>query len=518
MASIKHMAVSNNRWWTKISKRQLRLCLVVVGVALIGLAALRYSSAATFAVVMEAENGVKAGNIGPGATDGASASASVKFGTSTGPGPGPAPTYPVKVGTDKRHLTGSNGTPYFMIADTAWSLTTSRLNEADVIKYLDARKNQGFNTVLTSMIDITNGGLRSTRNGAGVDLASGGFGQPNAAYFTYLKRVLQLANERGIQLAVLPAWSQWAVKDSSHTAANMDSYGRFVATQLKDVPNLVWIMGGDWGGDEEGDCPVQAQVRAMANGIKAIDPNHIMSHHPGINQSSSLCYNNDTWLDFNGSYWDFNYNNMSSIYRNVLRDYNISPVRPAINLETCYEGPWGEAPDDNCTARTSRMQSAHQALAGGLGFSYGSNGTYDMSGGDVVSWQQAIASKGGVGQGNIARAFSTRQWTKLVPDQNRSVLTAGNGTSNDADYAAAARASDGSLVMAYTPSAKTLTIDMSKLAGAATARWYDPVNGQYKAISGSPFANSGSRQFATPGNNSEGDPDWLLIIETSPVQ
>ncbi len=500
-----------------ISKRQLMLCLVVLGVGLLGVVALRFSDAASFNVAAEAEAGVKSGNLSAGETAGASGNASVRFGGG-GTNPGPAATYPLKVSPDKRHLTGSNGTPYFMIADTAWSLSTSRMSEADVIRYLDARKSQGFNTVLTSMIDITNSGLRNTRNGAGVSLASGGFGAPNAAYFTYIKRVFQLANERGMQLAILPAWLQWAVKDSSHTTGNMDSYGRFVATQLKDVPNLIWIMGGDWGGTPEGNCPAQPQVRALANAIEAVDTSHLITYHPGSDLSSSSCYNNDAWLDFNGSYWDFNYNNLSSTYRNLLRDYNTSPIRPAINLETCYEGPWGEAPDDNCTALRSRMQSAHQVLAGGLGFSYGSNGTYSMDGKDVVSWQQAIANKGGTAQGNIAKAFSTRQWTKLVPDQNRSVLTAGNGSPTDADYAAAARATDGSLVMAYTPNAKTLTIDMAKLSAPATARWYDPLNGQYRAISGSPFANSGSRQFATPGKNSNGEPDWMLIIETSAVQ
>jgi hypothetical protein len=80
------------------------------------------------------------------------------------------------------------------------------------------------------------------------------------------------------------------------------------------------------------------------------------------------------------------------------------------------------------------------------------------------------------------------------------------------DYATAARVSDGSLVIVYTPTVRALTIDMTKLSGSVTARWFDPTNGTYTPVVGSPFANSGSRQFTPPGNNAEGSGDWLLVL------
>jgi hypothetical protein len=54
---------------------------------------------------------------------------------------------------------------------------------------------------------------------------------------------------------------------------------------------------------------------------------------------------------------------------------------------------------------------------------------------------------------------------------------------------------------------------MSKLSGPMTARWFDPTNNTFTAIAGSPFANSGSRHFTPPGNNSGGDGDWVLLLE-----
>ena len=50
-----------------------------------------------------------------------------------------------------------------------------------------------------------------------------------------------------------------------------------------------------------------------------------------------------------------------------------------------------------------------------------------------------------------------------------------------------------------------------------TARWYDPSNGTFTAIAGSPFANTGSRNFTPAGNNHAGDGDWVLVLESSPV-
>jgi hypothetical protein len=38
-----------------------------------------------------------------------------------------------------------------------------------------------------------------------------------------------------------------------------------------------------------------------------------------------------------------------------------------------------------------------------------------------------------------------------------------------------------------------LTIDLAQLSGPVTARWYDPTNGAYSTIAGSPFANDGSK-------------------------
>ena len=81
------------------------------------------------------------------------------------------------------------------------------------------------------------------------------------------------------------------------------------------------------------------------------------------------------------------------------------------------------------------------------------------------------------------------------------------------DYATAARTGDGALVLVYMPTRRTVTVDMTQLSGPAMVRWFDPSNGAYKAIAESPLANKGSRSFTPPGNNHDGDGDWILVLE-----
>ena len=131
----------------------------------------------------------------------------------------------------------------------------------------------------------------------------------------------------------------------------------------------------------------------------------------------------------------------------------------------------------------------------------------------------------------VKSLFEARKWWQLVPDEAHVVMTSGLGTcmastatqgpsspnAQDNTCATAARTADGTLVIAYMPTARNITVDMSKLAASATARWYDPTTGAFTTIAGSPLANSGVRTFTPPANNhADGYNDWVLVLETSP--
>ena len=71
---------------------------------------------------------------------------------------------------------------------------------------------------------------------------------------------------------------------------------------------------------------------------------------------------------------------------------------------------------------------------------------------------------------------------------------------------------DGTLAISYLPTGGTIVVDMTRLAGRVQAQWYDPTNGTYSPVSGSPFRNAGSVHLTTPGKNADGDPDWVLVL------
>lgn len=71
-------------------------------------------------------------------------------------------------------------------------------------------------------------------------------------------------------------------------------YGKFLAERYKDCPNIVWIIGGYIKGD------VKKEVwETLAQTIRSIDKNHLMTFHPFGRTTSATWFNNSDWLDFN---------------------------------------------------------------------------------------------------------------------------------------------------------------------------------------------------------------------------
>lgn len=87
------------------------------------------------------------------------------------------------------------------------------------------------------------------------------------------------------------------------------------------------------------------------------------------------------------------------------------------------------------------------------------------------------------------------------------MITSGYGTWGSKDHVAGARTSDGNTIIAYMPSKRTITVNMSSIRGMkARCWWYNPSDGSATEIGVYPV--SGSHNFAP---RSEGD--WVLVID-----
>jgi hypothetical protein len=120
--------------------------------------------------------------------------------------------------------------------------------------------------------------------------------------------------------------------------------------------------------------------------------------------------------------------------------------------------------------------------------------------------------------GYLAKLFDGLPWFRLVPDQGHRLVTAGFGTFTStgnvesSDYVTTGVTPDAKLAVSYLPAGGTLTVDMARFPGPVQGRWYDPTNGRYSPVSGSPFPNTKAVELAPPGRNAAGDPDWVLVL------
>jgi hypothetical protein len=410
-------------------------------------------------------------------------------------------TYPLHVEPGKRHLLDAQNRPFLIHGDTPWSLI-ARLTRENVDLYLETRRQQGFNTVMVNLIEhqFTDNPPRNAYNEAPFTRA-GDFSTPNEAYFAHAEYVIAKANEKGMLVLLTPAYmgyqggnEGWYQEMTANGAAKLRAYGQWVANRFKSYDNIIWVQGGDY------DPPDKALARAIANGIRDVDTTHkwLQTFHGGRGTGALefLDTTSDPWLGVNNVYTD-----TGTVVSEARAQYSGSTM-PFFLIEAGYEN------NGVIDGAGVRAQAYQAVLSGAMGHMMGNFPVWYFGSG----WQSALNSTGATTLRHLPALFGATgiAWWSLVPDANGTVLTSSAGTG--LSRAVAARASDGSAVLVFTPVGRTLTIDMAKLAGPnVLARWFNPATGGFSAISGSPFANAGSRSFAAPSGR-----DSVLVLQSQP--
>jgi len=433
-----------------------------------------------------------------------------------------APDYPLKASANGRYIVDQNDAPFLMIGDAPHTLVCN-LTTSDAAFYLSNRAANGINTLWVellcttyvsgrpngSLIDGTTVPFTNTLAGGYYDLTS-----PNESYWSHVDLVVNMVATNGIQLLLDSLETgDWTSVALANGTSRCRQYGQFLGDRYKNSPNIIWITGNDfqtWRTTTNDEV-----VIAVALGIRDRDTNHLQTVELDYSVSESL--DDPNWwpiLGLNGAYTYY------ATYDETLAAYNRSNFVPTFLLEAAYEfeayyGTGG-------TPNNLRRQEYWSLLSGALaGHTYGNAWTWTFNSG----WTNHLDTPGITHLGYFKSFFVNRPWYNLVPDQNHTTLTAGYGAysggstlNEESDYATAARTADGTLAVIYTPTNHNLIIDMNRMAGPATARWFDPSSGIYYVISGSPFANAGTRSFVPPGPNSDGDSDWVLVLETQPAE
>lgn len=454
---------------------------------------------------------------------------------------------PIRVAANHRTLETTDGQPFFWLGDTAWELF-HRLTREEAVQYLDARKEQGFKVIQAVALSELDG-LR-TPNAYGdlplVDLdptklaVTPGSDETDSLqydYWDHVDFVIKAAAERGLYIGLLPTWGDkvahlWGDGPIVFNKENARAYGKTIAERYRNQSNVIWILGGDRPAKYKGkddklydDCPIW---RAMAEGIQSVyapQKVFITYHCWGGENSTSQYIHDEPWLDMN-SFQSSHGSKEIKPWELVERDLKMTPPKPTMDMEPCYEdhpvNPW----DGKWTRKSRGYFSAHDVrariwrgvLSGGCGVTYGDHFIWQFSdpakghapifnGDTILTWQQAIHSEAATQMKYLRQLIEYSPFEKCVADQ--SLILSPNSSDWD-KHITAMRAEDGSFSMIYLPVNQPITIDLSKIkSGQKRVQWYDPRTG--KTI----VANRDKTSTFTPPRKGE---DWVLIIESGTKQ
>src|SRR5215471_15126612 len=420
--------------------------------------------------------------------------------------------YPLKASANKRYLVDQNNQPVFLVGDSPHAMFVN-LTVSDAATYMANRASYGINALWVEVLCgsyIPNCRADfSTQDGIVPFSTPGDISTPNPAFFSRIDAMIATAAQNGITL-LIDTWETGGEMPLLRSNGNTKAfnYGAYLGNRYKDSPNIIWITGNDF--QSYLDNTDNGLIHSIMHGIASVDSNHLQTTQLYLNGS----HDDALLLPLTSLAAAYTY---SPTYAQIYKEYNATPTLPVFMEEANYEGENNLGADPS-SFKVLRQQEYWSMLSGALaGQLYGSSVTAYFKKG----WQHGLDTPG-IAQLRIMKNFFTAlQWWSLVPDQTHTVVTSGYGTFSASgpihtnNYVTTARISDGSVVLAYTPASTTLTVDMTKLSGPSTARWFDPSNGTYRSISGSPLSNARTMTFTTPGNNGDGDSDWVLVLEAS---
>jgi|CZKI01.1.fsa_nt_gi hypothetical protein len=399
---------------------------------------------------------------------------------------------PLRISANHRFLIDRHDVPFLLQGDAAWSLIANATRE-EADAYLRNRRAKGFNAILVNLIEhkFAKNAPRNAYGEAPFPDPSD-FSVPNGKYFEHADWVIRRAGEGGLVVLLAPVYLGYTGLDEGFYDEVMATgperclaYGRFLGQRYRGFDNIIWVMGGD-----RDPGPARENVDMVAYGIRETDRRHLMTAHCHSDSVPAEQYPG-SWLQVGTSYA------YEIVHMRLTWDYERKPAMPLFLIESVYEG------EHNSSQVQVRRQAYWAVLCGEFGHVLGNYPLWSFSPG----WQAAMDAPGSVALMHWGRLFRSRPWYDLVPDGDHKLVTGGVGEFWGSDYLAAAAAPDGGVAIAYMPTARTVTVDLSRLAkGRANAWWFDPRTG--KASAAGTFVTDGPREFTPPAEG-----DWALVLD-----
>lgn len=480
-----------------------------------------------------------------------------------------AVTYEYTVSANGRYFL-RNGSPWWENGEWAVQLFTMSL--ADAEDYLDSCVSHGINSILVELItQQASQGFHSPLGGNGhypFDRADGGgagsydgtigtadLSTPDSVYFSYCRSIVDLAAERNIRCRLMymplgfggPSGNVDFCQDlllTNNDTTRCATYGAAVAAAFADAPNVTWMDSSDYG-DANGTPPSSTCKTRLAAIRSAMESGGCLQLFSYDGQSPSLSTDQSTFdvlSHENGAYTygggttfsppmpptpSLASGNGLETYQLARRGWNYTPTastqsRDGLSTPShlpCYlqeTGFLNSVLSDYAGTAVEVRRSHWWAILSGCtaGILWGDEEIWPFT--DTV-WQAAMDSDGRNDMLRLSQLMAQISWWLLEPSEQSGhtqlvVGSRGSQTSDPNDYIAAAVASDGTLLLAYVPtagSAQTFDLDLTDMAsGSIRVRAWNPTTGSFTAVATGATNADSSFTVSTPGAG-----DWVMIAD-----
>ena len=405
----------------------------------------------------------------------------------------------LKISSDGMRIQKANGSYWFWLGDTGWSLF-QELKREDADYYFSTRASQGF-TVIQAVVVM---GWSRDWNDANAyghrPFHNGDANNPNEMFWQHADWLIKKAMEYELYVALLPAWgSYWG----DHATIE---YAQWITNRYREYDNIIWVNGGDRKVGDDQD---------LFNQIGHVfdsDQNSLATFHPRGGDPSSKHFHHEKWLDFNMQQSSHGMRDIRADNQ-VDVDLAIKPTKPTLNGEPNYEdhcvGWKSDCSKGIFNSHDVRQLAYWTVFAGATGVTYGHVHVWDFyNGGNkedgYKDWKVEVKDSGAVQMGYLANLIMSRPHSDRAPahhiltdespggNKQRAIL--GNG------YA-----------FIYTSQGHNIYVDLDELPWDQNkAWWFNPRNGMVTRINKIP--DSGTHIFDPP-DNSGGDNDWVLVID-----
>lgn len=398
---------------------------------------------------------------------------------------------PLRVAASKTHLEHTDGTPFFVLADTCWT-GPALSTEADWDVYLKDRQAKKFTAVQFNMVSPWRTAPTDADGNTSYTIADGKL-TPNPAFYARLDARFKAILAHGLLPVPVLCWAH--KKGDAGVELSEEHVTQLINFELdryQAYPAL-WILAGDnrYTKDEAD------KWKRIGRAVFAGRPNLLVTTHPTGRNFPWNAWQDEKWLNVLG------YQSGHGDDAGTLKWIHSGPpaedgkaktfARPIIDLEPCYEGHNGYTTKKPITAAMVRRAVYWGLLVHPVaGVTYGGHGVWSWhtkpgkgptdheSTGVAKVWREALDLPGAKQMGTVRDVFESVPWTELRPAQE--LVKTQPGTADPAAFVAAAATPAGDAFVIYLPHKKrgldALAASVAGPAGERVLTFVDPATGE----------------------------------------